>query len=692
MTRKTIKMRLTRVFLVFLSALTVVTPAFGLSGSTEDKFAQNDILFYQPDGSDGYCATAYADCNIIGETKDEKLWSGLRHVGFTPKQTAAIMGNMAHEGGSPTRQEDAYSYARDRGCMTQNGQPYTIWTDYNTDGLRHSSCMQGVYNHYSAGKEVAGIGLGFVQWTSTDRRLGYLEKMRELGLIDYFDGDAYKEYGKLTDEQLQEKIVAVTGSDADYWALWCAAIKFVRAEMDGGYKEFYNVTDDVSSLASWVSAKYEICNGCAVGQSSHNARVASAVQYYNDYLSGAFDAVESGTAPSATPGANADEDGTNVTIIGDSITVGANFQILEKMPNAEIHAQDSKSFNTTSGDNKSGIAIAEELKAAGTLRKNVVFALGTNNKGGVGADAIKELAETTLGRGYTVYLVSNYDDHDTSIYATNNSQFTQAAAVYNNVHLIDWASAVTAAKADNPDVTYIKDEWDAAGYSVHPTEDGSKLFAETLYGGITGTSASAGGCDTVADPGDALSYLQQFITDTNYLYGRSYTIPQRAEIGVNTNTPGSDEPVAVIGSVQQSWIAQGLISDTDGLGGCWRATFCGQCTALSGWFVTMMTDYTYGGGNGIEVVSKLLVENAGGNVSETPIPFSVFSDTGSGSSAGHTGIVLGEMDDGSWLTIENNMGNHDLKVLKRTNFAEKNGRFYDVSDKLKLDHLGKTYD
>ncbi|MDO4967282.1 MAG: phage tail tip lysozyme [Candidatus Saccharibacteria bacterium] len=266
----------------------------------DEEFSQNDILFYNPESKNEkkkrQCG-ATGECGIKGDTKDEKLWSGLRNKGFTPEQAAGLMGNFAHEGGSPTRQEDAYNNARKNGCKTQEGNAYTIWT---YDNEHHASCMENYSRHYTAGKKVVGIGLGFVQWSSKGRREGYLAKIDALGLMDYFEGDAYKTYGVLSDDQLLAKITSETGSDEDYWSLWCAAINWIYEELNSGsYSAFFNETS-VSKIAEYVAVKYEVCSGCTSGSSTVQARVSSALEIYDRYKAGAFDAVDPDTSSSTS--------------------------------------------------------------------------------------------------------------------------------------------------------------------------------------------------------------------------------------------------------------------------------------------------------------------------------------------------------------------------------------------------------
>lgn len=515
---------LRRIVTIVCSLLFVALPSAQVFALTEDEYkiySDNHIYFYDAlaryGGGGNFCAKG-GDCYIVGETKDEKLWSALRHVGFTPEQTAAIIGNIMNEGSTPTRQEGAYNTARDRGCLTKEGKPYDIWLD-GTNGMHHASCMQNIYSKYYDGREVNGIGLGFIQWTSHGRRLNYLAKMEELGLLKYFEGDAYKTYGRYNDEQLKQAIISETGSEDDYWALWCAAIKMIYDELNSSaYSSFFKETT-VSGLAGNAANRYEGCAECKPGQTSYIKRVSDAEDFYSRYEAGEFNDIEN-----ALEGASANS------------------------------------------------------------------------------------AVVTVGSSGT-------------------------CAVPNNV-----------------------------------------------------TSVS-----------DALKLINQFIADTNYLYGTNYSYLENAEVGVLLGTPRDDSYVLARQSVVAGWVGNGMIKQNDKTSGCWGGTYCGQCTAFSGWFTTMMTDYIYNGGNGINVVSNLTAANNDIQVTDYPVPFSVFSQA-SGSAAGHTGVVVGDFGDGTYLTIENNMGpagptKHSIEIRKRTleDFVSRNATFALMQDKIKIQHLGERY-
>ncbi len=487
---------------VFAPLLTS-SPAFA-GRDLSDKFIASDIWFYDPgeNFARSLCGGG-GDCKIVGETREERLWSALRYAGFTPEQAAGLIGNILHEGGSPTRQEQAYINARNTNCLTKEGQAYTIHLD-GTNGAHHDSCMTAIYSRYATGSEVAGIGLGIVQWTSHGRREGYLNMMDNLGLSKYFEGDAYKTYGTYNDTQLHDKIVEETGSDADYWALWCSTIKYMWEELNSpSYNGFFSQTT-VEDYAHYAAEHYEVCSTCGVGGSEYTARAEEAERVYSMYQSGSFDFIE----------------------------------------------------NESSGD------------------------------------------------------------------------------------------------------------------------------VQTVRSSVGGT------CVNVTDPGSALSYLQQFIYDTNRLYGTNYKIPEAATIDVATDTPGDDSSVSADATVWQTMKDKGMVSGSSAPSGCWGGTYCGQCTSMSGWFVTMMTDYVYGGGAGGQVVSKMLTANSDLTVSSTPTAFSVFSQD-KGAEAGHTGIVIGVTDSGEIVTIENNLANHHIGV-RQYKYTDK-FTFVDLSAKLRLNHLGEQF-
>lgn len=521
--------------MAFLTAVLPVASTYAAMSQTDlDEFANIGVYFYERGGSArNFCNISGGDCYITGDTRDEKLWSGLRHSGFTPEQTAAIMGNIYHEGGSPVRQEQSYIDARKAGCKTREDEDYDIYKD-ETDGQHHGNCMQRYQSAYSPGEGVAGIGLGFIQWTSHSRRMGYLQLVESMGLIKYFEGDAYLTYGQMSDAELKNSI-----PEEDYWALWCAALQYIYKElMEGRWASDFaakSSSGDVGAMAGYVAKSYEVCSKCGEGESSYNARVEDAKKIYERYEAGEFDAIENGTATPAQ----------------------------------------QKTDSETKTDDVDG-----EKKDEG----------GSNQSG-----------------------------------------------------------AASIQRSDSCSIPY-----------------------------------------NVIDGEDALKIAQQFIVDTNAMYGKNYILPEGpVEVKYTLfQTPNDDSDVTAIG--RQDFISRGIIEEGDSTACCWGGCNCGQCTALSGWFTATMTGYLYNGGHGGRVVAKLKEKNPDIEILSEPEPFSVFSE-GSGSSSGHTGIVVGDYGDGTYLTIENNISTNKLRIMRRTKagFEAKNAVFARMIDKIKIKHIGE---
>jgi len=169
-------------------------------------------------------------------------------------------------------------------------------------------------------------------------------------------------------------------------------------------------------------------------------------------------------------------------IIGDSITNGSKSEISKKLPKATIIAQDGKQFGGSVSSNPTGIEILKEQKS---FPSTVVMALGTN--GSVSQSQIDE-AISIVGDETRLVLTTNYKLNDASHYDANNKAFKDAANSHSNVLVADWADAV---KSDPSKYIHNND-----GYAVHPTAEGTKLFAEVIADAVGGTSGgSSGGSD-----------------------------------------------------------------------------------------------------------------------------------------------------------------------------------------------------
>lgn len=223
---------------------------------------------------------------------------------------------------------------------------------------------------------------------------------------------------------------------------------------------------------------------------------------------------------------------------------------------------------------------------------------------------------------------------------------------------------------------------DGGGIQYPANQDYGAFVMYAALGGSTTSSYCGGTVNTVSGAvstvAETLPFLQQYIKDLNSTYGTNFPTPTSID--------------------ESSHVAEPLTPNSHyAAGGCkWGGWDCGQCTALSGWFVSMFTKYEYKGGNGDEVVGKLAAKYPEVGVSNTPVVFSIFS-----MSRGHTGIVVGQTSDGLWITIENNYGPSSggnggsgrlaANTYSDSSFQSKGGgktTFFNVNEGIDLSHIG----
>ncbi len=157
------KLFLKRIFVLVVAFLIITLPVastYALSEEMLDMFANNNILFYDPDDGNYKCPDGtYKEGPIVlnGDTPQAKIWFGLTSF-LTPEQAAGVMGNMESESHfNPAQHEvskmDAY-------------QP-----GFALDGHADIS-----------------YGLGLIQW-SFDRRIGMYNYVKSMNaaLVDYFN-------------------------------------------------------------------------------------------------------------------------------------------------------------------------------------------------------------------------------------------------------------------------------------------------------------------------------------------------------------------------------------------------------------------------------------------------------------------------------------------------------------------------
>lgn len=379
--------------------------------STLDMFNTNGIYYYNPDGNNECISTS---TTLSGNTAAEKIWNFFINQGFNDAQVAGILGNaMVESGLSPTRASNS-----------------SYW--------------------------------GLFQWGG-GRKDALFAKVREAGLEQYLDS-SYWPSG--ADANIPE---------ADYDALLQLELEFAMSEQDYDWQNELRTSNTPTEAAEIFLVLFErAVNGNSeilyyapfVGllYQGTEQRRNYADDFYNSYSG---NGTTSNTSPAATEGAN-------LTIIGDSITVGSETALQDKFTSLkpeQINAAVGRTW-------QEGISIASSI----ALNDIVVFALGTNSANLTQSDI--EAAIQTIGNNHTIVFVTNYGTAD---YTSNNNLFKQAAKDNPNIVIADWASTVS----QNPELYLASDH-------IHPTSSGQQLFAETIFKAIN-SNTNANGCSVTGE-------------------------------------------------------------------------------------------------------------------------------------------------------------------------------------------------
>ena len=175
--------------------------------------------------------------------------------------------------------------------------------------------------------------------------------------------------------------------------------------------------------------------------------------------------------------------GSDILMIGDSITDGSRSALTSAIPGITIVAQHSKQFGGTNDKNPSGI----QLLQTESLKPIIVFALGTNNNGLSDSEVTRVIS--LVGQSRRLVFVTNYKLNNSSYFSSNNNKLKQAASTNTNVYIADWDRVMSSQSNPNSLIT-------SDGYLVHPSNpNGTKLFADTVAGvlsqiGVSGSTSS----------------------------------------------------------------------------------------------------------------------------------------------------------------------------------------------------------
>ncbi len=152
-------------------------------------------------------------------------------------------------------------------------------------------------------------------------------------------------------------------------------------------------------------------------------------------------------------------DGSDVTIVGDSVTLAASKEITGHMPSVQIDAEESRSSRVAA-------QILKDKAMQGDLRDIVVVALATN--GNIREIDTEEILEA-IGPNRVLIYVTGFGPSRAPWIAEANAEIERAAAAYpDQIIIADWHDAIEGHS------DYL------AGDAVHPGADGAKVYSEVV--------------------------------------------------------------------------------------------------------------------------------------------------------------------------------------------------------------------
>lgn len=178
-------------------------------------------------------------------------------------------------------------------------------------------------------------------------------------------------------------------------------------------------------------------------------------------------------------------DGSNVTIIGDSLTVSitnksnkdevANTNLINGLDQAYVNAKIGRGWDA-------GIDIVKKLKKDNQLSKIVIFALGTNNTNGIKKSDLQKVYQA-VGTDKQLFFVTNFSTKDSiqKNFEKTNTVMEAFASSHSNVSVIPYARTI----GEDPN-KYMEPD------GIHLNSEGQKKYRELIIDAINNDSSSKG--------------------------------------------------------------------------------------------------------------------------------------------------------------------------------------------------------
>jgi len=377
--------------------------------ATLDYFDNTGIYYYNPVGHTGNNCVSNST-KLSGADTAEKIWNFFIEQGFNDAQAAGILGN----------------------AMLESGLSPTISS--------------------------SGSHWGLFQWMRSKYRDELEARITQAGLGQYLSSQYWNPGA---DDAIPE---------ADHDKLVEIELTYLMETPDDEWRKTIPEADTPELAAEIFLTTFErAINGESPIEyyAPYRGALYQGTQKRREYAREFFDKY-SGNGISISQ-ATGGEEGQNLSIIGDSISVGAKNAFMDKfsyLSDSQIDAEVSRTWNQ-------GLEVAQKT----SLKDIVIFALGTNNPSpAVQQSDIDALLAITKDR--TVVLTTNYGPAG---YTENNELFRQLAKDNKNIIVADWEAAVSK----DPSKYLSADK-------IHPNGDGAKLFVDTIYDAING--AFVDGC------------------------------------------------------------------------------------------------------------------------------------------------------------------------------------------------------
>ena len=469
-----------------------------------NRIEQYSGVFWDPTA----CSTTGGGGAVLlsGDTIEEKIWNyfvqaGIAGVSDNPAVIAGIMGNFYAESGyNPFMRGSNHKYRALWMLMdSYNGQRFALDLADEVNaavGANYWKFYGWWGSHTDADNKLvsAGVPESAID-TAIQIELDYLTKSEKyqgnwndfVGSLDWVANQTPSGYSDLFLVKIER---AVGGSSP-------ITDPGVRAHVSGNYQ-------GSEKRRQAAEAAY-----------SRLANAATSSDSATSGVSGEANGTSLTAASSDNSGVNLAVATSEITLVGDSISVFSEGELMKKFPGSFLnkvgsrHSKGGESKCHSSGDTDGLDVLKKIVAGSGTiidqhqnsekcetvqvdsssLKENVVWAMGTN-LGGANESTLNSVLDMIGNR--KLFLVTPFND------GTYKSETDAAAELYrnfanshDNVYIVDWNKEVR----DNVS-TYIRSD------SVHPTDDGTVLFAKLIYEAVSGSKS----CTTYS--GDYPQYLQ----------------------------------------------------------------------------------------------------------------------------------------------------------------------------------------